>query len=195
MQKDSKKEILFTVFFFGGFILGILFVNLWGDTYFRENPVFGRESFLTVGNAQVDANAFFLYLLGLRGREYLLVWLVGYTIAGLPVMMLALCWLGFAAGVLLTMAVVQMHMAGILVFLTSILPQVIIYVPLVLMLAGGIYEKRTVRFKERFALGDWKNEKGYIFLMLTGLPMVVLGAALESYANLWLVRQVINYFF
>ncbi len=194
MKKYRKREILFTVIFFTGFMLGILFINLWGDTYFRETAIFGRENFLMAGTAQIDQNAFFLYLLGLRGKGYLALWLFGYTIAGLPILLLALGWLGFASGVLLTMSVVQMHMAGLLIFFSSVLPQAIIYIPLVLMLAGSIYEKGCVRPGERRHQWEWQKEKGYLLVLAAGIPLTILGAALEAYANSWLIRQIVKFF-
>lgn len=195
MQKYNKRDILFAAVFFTGFMLGILFINLWGDTYFRETAIFGRESFFLAGTAQIDQNTFFLYLLWQRGKVYLGLWLLGYTIAGLLGILLALCWLGFAAGVLLTMSVVQMHMAGVLLFFSSVLPQAVIYVPLLLMLAGSVYEKGCVRPKNRHLLWEWQSEKGYILTLFTGVPLAVLGAALEAYANPWLIRQMVKYFF
>lgn len=194
MQKYKKSDILFAVIFFMGFMLGILFINLSGDTYFRETAFFGRESFLLTGTVQIDQDAFFLYLLRLRGKAYLALWLFGYTVAGIPILLLALGWLGFALGVLLTMSVVQMHMAGVLVFLASVLPQAVIYMPLILMLAGGIYEKGCVRPGNRYRLWEWPSEKGYILVLVLGIPLTILGTALEAYANPWVIGQIVKFF-
>lgn len=194
MQKNRRQEIFFTAAFFLGFVLGIFFINLWGDTYFRDTAVLDKEALRTAGTAQIDRNRFFLYLLRLRGGAYAVLWLLGYTVASLPALSLSLCWLGFSSGVLLTMAVVQMQMAGVVVYLSFILPQAVIYGPAVLTLAAGMYERGSVRPKNRSREWEWDKEKQYLLTLLTGGLLTVLGAALEAYANPWLIGQTVKFF-
>lgn len=194
MQNFKKKDIFFLSAFLGGFFLGIIFINLWGDIYFRNITVFSADSLMSLGEAAIDNNALFLYLAELRGKEFLLLWLTGYTILGLPIIFLILCWLGVSAGVLLTTAIIKMRMTGILMFLATVLPQVFLYVPAVLMTTSGIYEKGKGRWRNRRSFQDWQSEKEYMFLLLSGMACTIAGAALESYINPVLLKWVIKYF-
>ena len=39
MKKHDLKELAIAGLFFLGFLLGILFVNLWGNTYLKEKEL------------------------------------------------------------------------------------------------------------------------------------------------------------
>lgn len=178
MRNFKRKEVWLLLFFGGGFLLGILFINLWGDTYFKETAIFGMENLNALAEVSLDTDAFFPYLIKLRGKEMLWLWMAGYTAFGVPALLLVLGWLGMSAGVVFTSVIVQMGMTGILLFLALILPQAFLYVPAVWLLAEGIWER--------------ESEKQYIFLLLSVVVCVVAGAALESYGNPVLFRWIMK---
>lgn len=194
MKKRSVKEILIGVFFFCGFIGGILFVNLWGNTHLKEQGLLDKSALLWTTQTQIDARSLFLYLLAHRGKGLLLLWLLGYTAVGMFAASVFLAWLGFSAGVFAGLFVIRMHMMGVLIFLAAILPQALAYAPMVWILVCAVYEKGMARFRSREALGDLPAEKKYLRAMAVAAALFIVGLILESSANPWLLKQTVNYF-
>lgn len=195
MGKRKIKEMLFWGFLFVGLIFGILFVNMWGNTYLSKEELYGIKQMKCVAEMEAEPKALFRYLILERGKPILLLWLLGYTAAGIPAALLALGWLGAAAGVLLGTCIIRMRLAGIAVFATAVLPQWICYMPMMWFLCDKIYEKGVLRYKKGQYFDDWKMEKQYISVLLMGAALLAAGALLESFGNPWLVRQTVKYFF
>lgn len=184
-----------TVLFFAGFLGGIAFIYLCGDTYLKESHVLGEESLRMAANAQIDARALFVRLFLLRGKWLLLLWLLGYTVAALPALLIALAWLGFSMGAFISLFVIRMRLMGVLLFLASVLPQILLYAPLVWILGRAVYEKGMERFRKGEVFGSRRTERDYMRTAAVCLAILLLGLALESSVNPLLLRAVVNYFF
>ncbi len=194
-KHSSSKELVIAGIFFLGFLLGILFVNLWGNTYLKENDILNESMLTSLKNTEIDKQALFVHILLLRGKAFLILALLGHTAVGIPVLAAALCWGGFAAGMFLSIFVIRMNLLGILLFLASILPQAFVYVPLVWMMAQAILERGIRRFRSRKVLEAWGEEKPYMQTMGLCVALLLVGALLESSAGPWLLQQAVNYFF
>ncbi|MDO4522169.1 MAG: stage II sporulation protein M [Eubacteriales bacterium] len=194
MQRKKWGELLAVGILLTGFLGGILFILLCGDTYFKGTSLWERESLRLLTEKITDENAYFRYLLWQRGKWYGLLWLMGHTIVGIPALLVLLGWLGFALGVLFTTSVIELRMTGILLSLTMLIPQCVMYVPLTVISAKGILRLGTERFRNRHTLRDSEMEKEYLKLLVCGGCMLLAGVVLESYANPWLVRQAVRYF-
>lgn len=196
MKKRSVREMLIGGIFFAGFLIGILFVNLWGNTYLKDSGFLGEAALETIRRTEVDARSLFLYVLEARGKCCLLIWLLGYTAAGIPVMLLAIAWLGFLAGALGGLFVIRMGMAGVLLFLAALLPQAVLYAPMVWIGALHIYDCGVSRFCRKAAAGRlWETgRKQGMRTLLLCLALLLGGAILESCCNPWLLKQTVQYF-
>lgn len=192
MGKYSKKDIFIAGVLLAGFVMGILFINLWGDTYFRESSILNGHNLELLRNNEINLNSLFLFLLLNRGKWYLLFWLIGHTVVGIPAVAAGLAWLGFSAGGLLTTAVVQMGISGSVFGLAVIMPQGLIYAPLIYRTAKGICYESMMRYRYRRSSYSWQREKEYMLLFAAGIPMLILAAALEGYANPWVMQQVLR---
>lgn len=195
MKKHNLKDLAIAGIFFLGFLLGILFVNLWGNTYLKENEILNESVLLSIKNTEIDRQALFIRILLQRGKVLLLLGLLGATAVGIPVLAVFLCWIGFAAGMFLSIFVIRMRLMGILLFLASILPQALIYAPLVWMMAEAVMERGIRRFRSRKAVEAWNGEKSYMQAMALCAALLLVGALLESSAGPWLLKQAVNYFF
>lgn len=195
MKKYTVKDILMSVMFFAGFFTGIAFINLWGDTYLKGSSLLNQESLQLISQTQIDMRSLFFYLLAARGRCFLLLWLLGYTVTGIPVMLLFIGWLGVLAGVFASLFVIRMRMMGILFFLAALLPQALCYVPLIWIMMGAIYEKGKYRFHKKTFLLEAFDERPYVRKLFICLALLIVGVMLESCANPWLLRKATEYFF
>lgn len=185
--------MLFWGFLFAGFAAGIFFINLWGNIYLDGGELYGPEQMRSIAALETEPEALFRYLCIERGKGILLLWLLGYTVAGIPVVMLVLAGLGAGAGVLLCSCLIQMRFAGIILFLTAVLPQWFLYGAMIWILCGKIYERGILRYKKERCFDDWNREKKYLSTLLLTMTLLAAGAALETFVNPWLVRQTINF--
>lgn len=194
MKKHHVREILISGVFFAGFLLGILFVNLWGNTYLKDYHFLDEDTLTMIRQTQVDARSLFFYVLLSRGKCFALFWLLGYTILGIPAVLLLLGWLGFSTGVFGCLSVIHLHLVGVLFYLAALLPQVCFYAPMVWMAAGAVYDRGVIRFQKKNFLESGRKEKSYTRTMLLCLALLLPGAALESCVNPWLLKQTVEYF-
>lgn len=195
MKKHNLKELAIAGLFFTGFLLGILFVNLWGNTYLKENQILNESTLFSIKNTEIDQQALFIHILLQRGKAFLLLGLLGHTAVGIPVLAVSLGWIGFAAGMFLSVFVIRMRLLGILLFLASVLPQAFVYAPLIWMMAEAIMERGIRRFRSRKAVEAWNGEKPYMQTMGLCAALLLVGILLESSAGPWLLKQAVNYFF
>ncbi|MDO4343677.1 MAG: stage II sporulation protein M [Eubacteriales bacterium] len=194
MKKYSVKEILLTAAFFGGFLAGILFTDLWGNTYLKENTFLSPENLVRVARQEIDTQALFFYLLKHRGKCALLLWLLGYTVVGIPAALLALVWIGCSAGVFLSLFVVHMHLMGVLMFLAAVLPQALFYGPMVWLLVLDVYDRCAARYKSRRLSAELFRDSSGAKRFALLLALFLAGVVLESSINPWLLTQAVNYF-
>ncbi len=195
MGKQRVRETLITGIFFAGFLLGIFFVDLWGDTYLRDCSFLNRETLQMIRQTQIDARAFFRFLLCSRGKVFLLFWLLGYTAAGILAALPMLGWLGFSAGMFGCLCVNQMGPVGVLFYLAALLPQMLFYAPMVWIAANAVYDRSiTFFYRKRAAVLLPERRQSYTKTMFLCLALLLAGAVLESCANPWLLKQTIAYF-
>lgn len=187
--------MLFWGFLFTGFIAGVLFINLWGNTYLGNISIFGLEQMKMIAGLETDPRMLFRYLMVERGKGVLLLWMLGYTIAGIPAALLTLGWLGAAAGILLSTCIIEMRLAGMVVFLTAMIPQWLVYMPMIWMLCSKIYDKGILRYQKGLYFDDWEKEKQYLSTLLLAAALLAAGAMLETFASPWLMRQIVNFFY
>lgn len=195
MKKYKVREILVVALFFLGFVGGLLFINLWGTLYLDNAGFLNEETLIQAQQTQIDTQSLFFYVLMTRGKWFLFFWLLGYTVAGIPLMFLFLGCLGFLAGVLVSIFVSRLQLLGILIFLSVILPQALLYAPAVWITAGAVYDRGIMRFKKQIAEDGWQNEKNYIRSIAAALAFLIAGAVLESCVNPLLLKQILKYFF
>ena len=128
--------------FFGAVLLGTIAANLIGRHNTDSFSVYLSQLQNAVNRVSFSKETYFFYLLRLRLMEAGAVWLLSMTSFGGVCLWAMILWLGFSGGVRISMATLVYGGRGILFFLASILPQIIFYIPAVLLLCGrgfGIY--------------------------------------------------------
>lgn len=192
MANLKLKNILLTGFFFVGLVLGILFVDLWGETYLGGSTFLEQQMLPTIRATTFDSRSLLFYLCKDRIAGFLLFWLLGCTAFGWITQLFLFGWTGFAAGAFMSMFLVQMGLVGVLIFLAMLLPQWILYAVSMWLMAGAIF----ARGRKNVMTESWGNkEKQYVKQMLLSGMYLVLGMILESTVNPLLLKITINYFF
>lgn len=127
----------------------------------------------------------------------LLVWFLGLTVLGVPIIFLAITIKGFYLGFTAGFIIQEKGLEGILFTAITLLPQNILIIPS-LVIAGVV----AASFSIWLLRGRFKNPYGKISQMFISYTLVfgllgivtTCGSFLEGYVTPWLIQAVLTYF-
>lgn len=179
-EREQKKKKL-TAFFMTGFVLGVLYMILLGNAE-NSNMLMSSYFFSKYQYMEFAPMQLFGYILKSRLSLLIFLWLMGLTVVGSMTVLLFGLWAGFSFGLILTMAVIKLGIAGILLCVISMFPQYLIYFPAFLYGLLRIYEMSQQK--------KWNSA----YLVSFGLTavLIVAGVLLESYVNPALLKLLLS---
>lgn len=162
--------------FFIGILGGTIWVGMMAGSMREQFAVFSRAKMLE-GVLSLDADAFFRVWIQ-REMEAGFLWLIGMTAFAVPGFLLASFYGGFSMSVIISLMTIQDGLMGLPMYLLSVFPQILLYIPVFLIL---------------FFWGLNLERKPHLagFLVLTIL--ITLGAFAETFLNPY-VMGVLKYF-
>lgn len=185
--------------FMGGFCLGILILNLFRQPLLVETGLLDEYTLYHLKYITIDSNVFFVYVLRERLGAVLLLSVLATTYLGLAAVWIYTVWLGAAAGMLLSTCVIRYGIKGMLLVLTGLFPQQLLYVPACIFLLywsydlcaniyfpGLIMENYNIRSRQKIV-------KKILQLFLV-IGVVIIGCIFESYVNPQLVINFLKIF-
>lgn len=180
-RSEQKKKLL--IIFVTGFVLGVFYIVLLrrseNSNMLMSNYFFSKYQYMDYSETEL-----FWYVLKNRFSGLLFLWFMGITVFGSMAVLFYCLWIGFALGLILSMAVVRLGMAGMLLCIISMIPQYLVYIP--------AYSYGMVRVCER---GQSKRNMGSnLITWLVMGSMILLGVILESYINPLLLKSFIKNF-
>jgi stage II sporulation protein M len=173
------------------FILGIIIGAFKaGDL---ESPV--RERLLAMIDAYVGDQGgvygltVFISALITQGRYILAIWALGLTVIGIPIILAVIFMRGFSLGFTTSFLFKEKAAQGVLLSLISLLPQNLIYIPILLVLSVlavnfSLYVVRGRSYRKA-SLGV--SLLGYTSVVGALSLVFILGAFVEAYLVPWLV--------
>jgi len=174
-----KKKVL--LFFLTGFVLGVFYITLLGHSE-NSNMLMSSYFFSKYKYMEYSSMDLLIYILRSRFTSLLFLWLMGLTVIGSGIVLLFGLWAGFSFGLIVTMAVLKLGIAGILLCVISMVPQYIIYFPAYAFGVLRIYE-----------LGQKKKVSGaYVAVLFIVGFLILIGGILESYVNPLLLKSLIE---
>lgn len=159
--------------FFAGILLGTVWVNQMGGSLQEE--LGGLSSLYWSGRA-VRVSAGRREMAALAGKRFLtagILWLSGMTLFAIPGLCAASIYLGFSMGFLISCMTVQAGLGGLALFLLSVFPQCLFFLPVGAVLAS-------------WALSQENRLHGAGFVVL--LIMIAAGTAAELWVNPLVMR-------
>lgn len=177
MKIQQSRRQLF-VCYLCGFLAGIVYANLVSREYLENYGIFGKYFLRQFAAADVIPEAYFGYVLRVRLVPALALAAAACTRWRRAAAVAALVWTGFAGGLVLTFAVLQMGAVGILVCVSAMLPQICFYLPAAVVLFWYMYLFPQVR---------WNGSKT-VFVTL----FLLSGAVLEGYVSPVFLRFVLR---
>lgn len=120
-----------------------------------------------------------------QAKSIIAIWFLGLTIIGMPLILAVVFFKGFSLGFTVCFLVAERAVSGLLISILSILPQNLIYIPLLIIwsvvaINFSIYISRS-RSGGGVPLG--RGLAGYSLLMLLSLVIVLAGALIEAYLS------------
>ena len=195
--KETKKNRLLTGIVAAGFILGVFLTSIWKNPLLEGNSLLMAEVLNGMKYIEVEAYAFFLYVLQKRMGAVFLMILLSTTWMGVVFSYSYATWLGISAGTLLATAVAQYGGKGIFLVLIAVFPQILIYAPVTFYLLDYCYEFCMMLYYPHKAKMRKDNKESIKEMVLRFLPLllvVITGCILESYVNPILVKNFLKIF-
>ncbi|MCM1267392.1 MAG: stage II sporulation protein M [Bacteroidales bacterium] len=182
-----------------GLFIGILIVNLGHEAWIENGSLFGVDMMNRLKNSRPEGAGMIGYILRHRLFTVCMLSLVSTTVIGIPILCAYICYLGLAAGCLLSVAVIRYGIRGILFMAALLMPQAFLLLPAyaglflwAVSLNRTLYAPRTdltgyERFSRRFYLVKCVQ-------IVVILAVVIMGCLLESYVNPNMLRFALKIF-
>jgi len=149
------------------------------------------NSYLHAGNqGSMNGPVLLFYSFLNQAKSIIAIWFLGLTVIGMPIILAVLFFKGFSLGFTVGFLVQEKAGVGVLVAILSILPQNLVYIPLLI-----IWAVVGVNFSISIAAGR-HNRAGslgralvsYTLLMLVFLVLMLMGPCIEAYFSPWLLQ-------
>ncbi|UAL50902.1 MULTISPECIES: stage II sporulation protein M [Metabacillus] len=199
IKERSSLYVFVFVLFLMGVIFGAVIVNSMNftqkeDLYFYLSRFFGQ-----VSEGKVASSVEMLQQSFFHNLKYLgLMWVLGISIIGLPVILIMLFLKGMVVGFTVGFLVNQMGWQGFLLSFVSVLPQNIILIPAFIIMGTvaisfslkivkQLLMKKTNLTESPFALF---TKYAAVFMFISALT--IIASTLEAYASPILMKNIIE---
>lgn len=121
------------------------------------------------------------------------IWFLGLTVIGLPLILAVVFLRGFSLGFTVGFLYQEKALTGVLIALVSVLPQNLVYIPLLIMWAviALNFSIFIVKGRNSSVMPLGTGFISYSILMLVFLLLFLLGAFIEAYLSPWLLTLFI----
>lgn len=200
LQHSPVKNFYYVIYLFMiGLFLGILIVNVGYDTWIRNGSLLGMEMILRLKNSVPDGSELFGYIMKHRVFTVFMLGILATTMIGIPAVCVYVCYIGLAAGCLLSVAVIRYGIRGLLLMAAGVFPQGILLIPAYIALfVWSINVNRLLYAKSSYA--DYYIKAGKQSYLKKGVQMigilavVIIGCLLESYVNPKILHFILKIF-
>ncbi|MGG5253720.1 stage II sporulation protein M [Neobacillus sp. SM06] len=196
-REHSSIFLFVVVLFLMGVIFGAIVVNSMSitqkqDLFYYLSQFFGQVS---DGNIQESTDLFIQSLL--HNSKFIgLMWVLGISIIGLPIILILLFLKGMVVGFTVGFLVSQMSWKGFLLAGVSILPQNLIIIPIFIIMAvmSISFSIKMIKkqFMKKFAQPILPLFKQYIVALTAAVLLLSAAAAVEAYLSPGLMKSVIH---
>lgn len=198
-QFGIKNGYHMAYLFMIGLFMGILLVNFGHDTWIRNGSLLGAEMMNRLKNSRPVGEGLVGYVLRHRLFTGCLLCLVSTTLIGMPFLCAYICYMGFSAGCLLSVAVIRYGIRGLLFMAAVLFPQALLLVPAYILLFFWAAEVNRTLYAPRTQLEGYERYSRHFYLkkgaQIVGImAVVIMGCLLESYVNPGILHFVLKIF-
>ncbi len=183
--------------FMAGILVGIIGMSLCKNILLEHTGILEEYTLYYMKYMEMNYGAFFYYVLKKRLGGMIILIVLSTTYLGLFLCMGTAFWFGASAGAVLTVAILRYGIKGILLYVISLFPQCIIYIPAFFLLLVWCENLcRGIYYQKRFC-----NEKGIALFktihpnkLFISILLLLLGCILESFVNPTILLQFLKIF-
>ncbi|MDV2683327.1 stage II sporulation protein M [Alkalihalophilus sp. As8PL] len=199
LQENRSIYLFITILFLIGIIFGAIVVNSLSltqkhDLYMYLGQFFGQVS---EGNL-AESTAIFSQSFAHYAKYFGLMWLLGLSVIGLPVILILLFLKGVVVGFTVGFLVNQMGMSGFFLSFVAIMPQNFILVPAFVIVgtASVSFCLKMIRhqFLKKTTVPFFPTFIKYSTLILCVGATLAVASAIEAYISPMLMRFVLSSF-
>jgi stage II sporulation protein M len=175
-----------------GIVLGVFSVRILHETQIKELKEY-LDAFLLGLNAQavldplaVVKNAFTQNL-----KLFLLLWVLGITMVGIPAAIVILCLKGFTLGFTVSFIYTQFSYGGLMFVLGAVVPQNILIIPAFLTAAVASLSFSIMQVQSRLhkkSFHFWPNLWNYTAMFTILILILFMGSLVEGYITTVFIR-------
>ncbi len=181
--------------FLAGIVLGMILIGLGRKVLLADTGILNEEALYHMKYMTVDGNALFWYVMGMRLKTSLGLVVLATTYLGLAVVGCSAVGYGASAGMFLAAAVMRYGLKGILLVITAIFPQYILYGPAYFFLLLWCRQIcRLIYFEKGARLGNKQLILIKLLQLLGIIAVIIAGCSLESYINPIILKKILKNF-
>lgn len=178
----SYRKIIVCGCMLTGFLSGILFINLSGNSYLEKSSfLIQKVSEITQFN-EIQKNEYLYFLIKRRGGLYILLALLGQTLGGQVWIVLYGVWFSFSEGIFLTSTYLQCRLTGIWIAILAQMPYSLCY--------GMIY---VLLVKKYIVYNGKRGRYDYLRDWVLYLPIMIIGILSEFYITPWWISILLKH--
>lgn len=198
-REHSSIFLFIVILFLMGVIFGAIVVNSMSinqkeDLFYYLSQFFGQVS---EGKVAGDSNLFLQSFID-NSKFIGLMWILGISIIGLPVILILLFLKGIVVGFTVGFLVSQMGLKGFLLAFVSILPQNLITIPVFIIMAAlsVIFSLRMIKkqFMKKNGQPIMPLFKRYMLALLTAYIFISAASGIEAFMSPWMMKSVLHSF-
>lgn len=196
IHQNLKEYIIVTIILLVGIVAGVLFVNYMNDTQIAEIKEY-LERFITSlkGDFYIDKGQLLKNSLMENLKLSISMWFIGSTVIGMPIVLGIVLYRGFCIGYTVSAVIAVMGtQKGTIFFVTTILLQNIIFIPVLIALAvSGIKLYKSI-------MKDKRRENIKVEIIRHTIISIILffilciSSLIEVYISTNLLTMCINFF-
>ena len=174
--RSTRAWDIYLICFFIGLTAGTVMANFWYSSFSDEAVYYLGLLDRNVNLKSGERMQLFGQVFSQRLMEVWIIWLIGMTAYALPLFCVFMSMAGISMGFVLSVITVQKGLMGLPVFVMTVMPQSLCYLPVFgILLMLGIQKERRFRIP------------AFILLLL----LTAAGSGLEAWINPFFIKSVL----
>jgi stage II sporulation protein M len=194
-REHSSIFLFIVILFLMGVIFGAIVVNSMSITQKQDLFYYLSQFFGQISNGKVAENSDVFMQSFFHNSKFIgLIWILGISIIGLPVILILLFIKGMVVGFTVGFLVSQLGWKGFMLAFVSILPQNLIIIPVFIIMAAlsVIFSLRMIKrqFLKQYGQPIMPFFKRYIFTFVGAVIFISAASGVEAYLSPWLMKTI-----
>lgn len=178
MKLMNRKNYFLFVLLGTGFLIGIIFENIIAKNQEISVQMFQNYFLKQYSSAEIRLEEYIWYVMKIRVIPFVILCILGCFRWKKLLAVLCLIWTGFLSGILMTAAVIQLGIKGVVICIIGIFPHFLFY--------GIVYGILFV-YLFSYPHNKWKYQKTIVVSI-----MMLIGIITETYLNTYFLKWFIK---